>query len=141
MTQYLSEILNEFETKKTRKAKVTFLKQHKNNASLAFLFQGTYDPRVKWRVNVPSYVPDDAPVGMNQSNLYTELSKCSIFVKGHPKGQHVKNDRLDVILLQILESMHAGESLLFEQMLNKDLKVEGLTEKLVLEVFPNLLEN
>ena len=141
MTPYISEILNEFETKKTRKAKVEFLKMHKGNESLTFLFQGIYDPRVKWRVKVPSYVPDDAPLGMNESNLYSELPRCSIFVEGHPKGQHVKNDRLDVILIQILESMHAGESMLFEQMLKKDLKVEGLTEKLVLEVFPNLLKN
>jgi hypothetical protein len=34
--------------------------------------------------------------------------------------------------------MCKDEALIFEQMLKKKLKVKGLTEKLVLEVFPNL---
>jgi hypothetical protein len=34
--------------------------------------------------------------------------------------------------------MHPDESAIFTQMLKKKLKVKGLSEKLVLEVFPNL---
>ena len=45
---------------------------------------------------------------------------------------------MNELLIQVLESMHPAESMIFEQMLKKKLKVNGLTEKLVLEVFPDL---
>jgi hypothetical protein len=66
------------------------------------------------------------------------MPKCSIFVKGHPKSINLKEKRIKELLIQMLESMHPDESLIFEQMVKKKLKVKGLTEKLVLEVFPDL---
>ena len=75
---------------------------------------------------------------MNPSNLFQEIPKCAIFAKGHPSGQGVKESRLDELLIQILESMHASESLLFEGMLKKKLKVKGLTAKMALEAIPDL---
>ena len=50
----------------------------------------------------------------------------------------MKTKKINEMLTQILESMHPDESLIFIQMLKKKLKVKGLTEKLVLEVFPDL---
>ena len=50
----------------------------------------------------------------------------------------LKTKKINEMLTQILESMHPDESLIFIQMLKKKLKVKGLTEKLVLEVFPDL---
>jgi hypothetical protein len=42
------------------------------------------------------------------------------------------------LLIQVLESMHEDESNLYVGMLKKKLKVKGLTESMVLEVFPDL---
>ena len=66
------------------------------------------------------------------------MPKCSIFVKDHPKANGLKAKRIKELLTQILESMHPDESLVFTQVLKKKLKCKGLTEKLVLEVFPDL---
>ena len=52
--------------------------------------------------------------------------------------QNLKEKRIKEMLIQILESMHPDESAVFTQMIKKKLKCKGLTEKLVLEVFPDL---
>jgi hypothetical protein len=139
MTKYISELFEEFDQIKTRKAKLAFLKKHKDNAIFKAVLQGTFDPNIKWKIkDFPPYVPDDAPLGLNPSSLLSEMHKCTIFAVGHPKGKGVTPKRMTELLLQILESMHPAESMIFEQMLKKKLKVNGLTEKLVLEVFPDL---
>ena len=138
MTKYISELFAEFEKLKSRKAKLEFLQQHKNMDLFKAVLQGAFDPNIKWKIPVPDYTPDDAPIGLNPSNLFQEIPKCTIFAEGHHKGAGVSNGRLEQILIQVLESMCKQESLIYEGMLKKKLKVKGLTEKLVLEVFPDL---
>ena len=138
MTKYISELFYEFEKLKSRKEKLGFLWDHKNDGTFRGVLQGTFDPDIKWTVDVPSYTPDDAPIGMNPSNLFQEISKCTVFAEGHPAGDGVSKKRKDELLIQILESMHASESLIFEGMLRKKLNVKGLTEKMALEAIPDL---
>jgi len=140
MTKYISELFEEFEKLKSRKAKLEFLKEHKDNVMFKAVLQGTFDPNIQWHCTkeFPSYVPDNSPLGLNPSSLLSEIPKCTVFAVGHPKGQGVKPERMNELLIQVLESMHPAESMIFEQMMKKKLKVNGLTEKLVLEVFPDL---
>jgi hypothetical protein len=138
MTKYISELFEEFEKLKSRKEKLEFLQLNKDNTFFKAVLQGVFDPNIKWKVEVPDYVPDNAPIGLNPSDLFTEIPRCSIFAEGHSKGDGVTEKRMKEILIQILESMHASESLIFEQMLRKKIKCKGLTEKIVLEVFPDL---
>ncbi len=138
MTKYISELFYEFENLKSRKEKLGFLQQQRGNVLFKAVLQGVFDPNIKWKIDVPSYKPDDAPVGLNPSNLFSEIPKCTIFADGHPSGKDLTEKRMKELLIQILESMHASESLIFEQMLRKKFKIKGLTEKLVLEVFPDL---
>ena len=140
MTVYISELLKGIAKAKTRKEKKTLLEQYKTNNIFKFVLQGTFDPSIEWNVpkKMPPYKKDDAPIGLSETSLFTVMPKCSMFVKGHPKSEKLKTKRIKELLIQILESMHPDESLIFEQMLKKKLKVKGLTEKLVLEVFPNL---
>ena len=140
MTKYISELFEEFEKLKSRKEKLAFLKGQFNNAMFKAVLQGTFDPNIKWHFgkDFPSYVPDDAPLGLNPSSLLSEIPKCGVFAVGHLKSKNVTPKRMTELLLQVLESMHPAESMIFEQMLKKKLKVNGLTEKLVLEVFPDL---
>ena len=139
MMKYISELFEEFEALKSRKTKLAFLKEHSDNDMFKAVLQGTFDPNIKWKIkDVPSYTPDAAPLGLNPSNLTMEMQKCTVLAVGHPKSEGVPEKRLTEILIQILESMHPAESMIFEQMLKKKLKVNGLTEKLVLEVFPDL---
>jgi len=140
MTKYISELFEEFEALKSRKTKLEFLKKHKDNVMLKAVLQGTFDPNIQWHCTkeFPSYVPDDAPLGLNPSSLLSEIPKCGVFAVGHSKSKNVTSKRMTELLLQVLESMHPAESMIFEQMMKKKLKVNGLTEKLVLEVFPDL---
>ena len=140
MTKYISELFEEFEALKSRKTKLEFLKKHKDNVMLKAVLQGTFDPNIQWHCTkeFPSYVPNDAPLGLNPSSLLSEIPKCGVFAVGHSKSKNVTSKRMTELLLQVLESMHPAESMIFEQMMKKKLKVNGLTEKLVLEVFPDL---
>ena len=140
MTVYISELLKGIAKAKTRKEKKVLLEKYKTNNILRFVLQGTFDPSIEWNVpkTLPKYNKDDAPIGLSETSLFTVMPKCSMFVKGHSKAVNLKEKRIKELLIQILESMHPDESLIFIQMLKKKLKVKGLTEKLVLEVFPDL---
>ena len=140
MTVYISELLKGIAKAKSRKEKKALLEQYKTNNILRFVLQGTFDPSIEWNVpkKMPEYKKDDAPIGLSQTSLFTVMPKCSIFVKDHPKANGLKAKRIKELLTQILEAMHPDESLVFTQMLKKKLKCKGLTEKLVLEVFPDL---
>ena len=140
MTLYISELLKKIAKAGTRKEKKGILEEYKDNNILKFVLQGTFDPNIHWNIpkKFPKYSPDIAPIGLNETSLFTVMPKCSIFVNGHAKAEGLKEKRIKELLVQILESMGKDEALVFEQMLKKKLKVKGLTEKLVLEVFPNL---
>ena len=139
MTKYISELFKEFEKLKSKKEKCGFLWDHKKNGILTAVLQGAFDPNIKWHItDIPEYTPDDAPIGLNPSSLTNTIPKCTIFAIGHPKGAGVKKKRMKELLIQVLESMHKDESDLYVGMLKKKLKVKGLTESIVLEVFPDL---
>ena len=141
MTKYISELFKEFEKLKSRREKCGFLWDHKENGILTAVLQGAFDPNIQWKItDIPKYTPAIEPLGLNPSSLLNTIPKCTIFAIGHPKGAGVKEKRMKELLIQVLESMHAGESLLYEQMLQKKLKVKGLTSKIVLEVWPNLYQ-
>ena len=136
----VGEINGEFEKAKSRQAKKAVLEKYKGVEVLRHLLRGTFDPKVQWTISEePDYVKDiETPEGAEPNNLYMEIPKCSIFVKGHPASARLKPQRMKELLIQILESLGASEAALYMQMLKKKSKVKGLTSKLVLEVFPNM---
>ena len=140
MTVYISELFKGIAKAKSRKEKKALLEQYKNNKVLRFVLQGAFDPSVAWNIpkKIPAYKKDDAPIGLSETSLFTVMPKCSMFVKGHPQSEKLTEKRIVELLIQVLESMHPDESAVFVQILKKKLKVKGLSEKLVLEVFPNL---
>ena len=139
MTKYISELFKEFEKLKSRREKCGFLWDHKENGILTAVLQGAFDPNIKWHItDIPEYTPDNGPIGVNPSSLFDVIPKCTIFAIGHPKSAGLKEKRMKELLIQILESMHKNESDLYVGMLNKKLNVKGLTESMVLEVFPDL---
>ena len=136
----VGEIINEFEKAKTRQAKKEVLEKHKDVETFRHLLRGTFDPKVQWTITEePDYAKDiETPEGEEPNNLYIEMPKCYIFVKGHSSSAKLKPQRTKELLIQILESLGAAEASLYMQMLKKKSKVKGLTSKLVLEVFPNM---
>ena len=139
MTKYISELFKEFEKLKSRREKLGFLCDHKENDIFKAVLQGAFDPNVKWHItDIPEYTPDNGPIGVNPSSLFDVIPKCTIFAIGHPKSAGLKEKRMKELLIQVLESMHKNESNLYVGMLKKKLNVKGLTESMVLEVFPDL---
>ena len=136
----VGEIIGEVEKAKSRQAKKEVLEKHKGVEALRHLLRGTFDPKVQWTITEePDYSEDNLPPeGEEANSLYVEMSKCSIFVKGHPASAKLKPERTKQLLIQVLESLGATEAKLYMQMLKKKSKVKGLTSKLVLEVFPDM---
>ena len=140
VTLMIGEILDKVHKAKSRQEKKEVLEKYKNIEVLQHLLRGTFDPKVQWTItDQPDYAKDiETPEGQEPNNLYIEIPKCSIFVKGHPASAKLKQERTKQILIQILESLSASEAALYMQMLKKKSKIKGLTSKLVLEVFPNM---
>jgi len=138
-TETIPEIFTKIETAKTKKDKKEILEQYKTIPVLQHILRGAFDPNIEWLIkDQPDFTPNDSPVGLSENNLYQEIPKCSLFVKGHPANRGVKPERLKQLLIQILESMHPSEAFVYMEMLKKKVRVKGLTSKLVLEVWPNL---
>ena len=133
VTPTIGEILGDVGKTKSRQGKKDILTKFKDVKVLRHLLRGTFDPRVEWLIDEePDFKKDDiTPEGEEPNNLYREMPKCSIFVKGHPKSAKLKLERSKQILIQILESLSASEAALYMQMLKKKSKVKGLTSKLV----------
>ena len=124
---------------KNKRDKKEILEQYKTIPVLQHILRGAFDPNIEWLIkDQPDFTPNDSPVGLSENNLYQEIPKCSLFVKGHPANRGVKPERLKQLLIQILESMHPSEAFVYMEMLKKKVRVKGLTSKLVLEVWPNL---
>ena len=140
VTLRVGEIIGKFEEAKTRQAKKEVLEKYKYVKALRYLLCGIFDPKVQWTITEePDYAKDvETPEGQEPNNLYIEMPKCYIFVKGHSASAKLKPKRTKELLIQILESLGASEASLYMQMLKKKSKVKGLTSKLVLEVFPNM---
>jgi len=138
-TLTIGEIFDKFEKAKSRKAKKEILEKYKDIEVLRHLLRGTFDPKVQWAINEqPDFTPQNTPEGESPNTLYNEMPLCSMFVKDHAASARLKPERMKILLIQILESLHSTEAALYMQMLKKKTKVKGLTSKLVLEVFPGM---
>jgi hypothetical protein len=140
MRKNLYEVFEEFEKAPTREAKINVLRAD-NRQVLKNLLQGAFNPAIKYVFKEPlEYKRSDAPPGMGYSSLDMEFRRVYIFVEGSQKvDPNLSLERKKHILIQILESLEAKEAEIFMNMMLKDLKVKGLTPKIVEEAFPGLL--
>lgn len=140
MNQNMYEIFRDFERAPSKTAKIAVL--HKNNRpALLDVLQGAFHPNINFTVkSKPSYRRSDAPPGMGYSSIDVEMRRAYLFVEGSDRAPpDLKDTRRQEILIQILEALEAPEADVFMNMILKDLKVKGLTYKIVQEAFPGLL--
>jgi hypothetical protein len=140
MKQNMYEIFMDFERAPDRAAKIAVLQKNVRPALLDVL-QGAFHPAINFVIkSKPSYRRSDAPPGMGYSTIDVELKRVYLFVEGSTKAPKTLTDiRRQHILIQILEALEAKEADVFMNMLLKDLKVKGLTYKIIQEAFPGLL--
>ena len=137
--EYLySEILDMFQKAETRKDKIAVLKRFEHPTFKKFL-DYTFNPEIKFDVEIPEYKPSYDPAGLNVMYLDDELARVYRFIVGHPKrAAGLTPKKQTELLLVILESLHKDEAELYVRMLKKDLKIPFLTKKLLKEVYPDL---
>lgn len=140
MNKNLYEVFAEFESAPSRADKIEVLKRN-NSGPLYAVLQMAFHPEIQFLIDkAPKYKPDDAPPGMGYSNLNTELDRIYLFVKDHPRiPPTLTQERREQILIQMLESLESKEASVLINMMLKDLKVKGLTPKIVQEVYPGII--
>lgn len=133
------EIFAEFEEAKTRQEKIDVLRKHSDHWFITFL-NYAFNPNIQFDFAViPKYKPAVEPEGLTWSTLHLEMRKLYLFIPSHEKYAGKLPDRKHTnLLLEILESVHAKEAKLLEQVFLKKLKIKGLTDKLVKEAFPEM---
>jgi hypothetical protein len=134
------EILEEFEKQKTTEEKKNVLRKYDSYA-LRMTLRAAMHPRIKFVMEeIPPYKQSYAPPGLGYGTLHQVFDKIYLFEEGNPKvPAGLTMERRKQILVQLMENLESREAKVFESVLMKNLKVKGLTPKLVTEVFPDLL--
>ena len=135
-TPLFSEILTRLGKIKTKKDKVTFLKQH-NTDALRMVIKASFDPKVKWALpygEVP-FIPNDAPEGTEHNVLSYEARKLYHYIEGG-NNQLTQNKR-EMMFVQLLEGLHPDEADILVAAKDKILhqKYKGLSVNVVKEAF------
>ena len=133
-----SEIFADFESAPDRQSKINVLRKNDHNQFRNFLAIA-FNKDILFDVEIPTYKPAPEPAGLNYTYLNLEVPKLYRFIKDHPKlTSEISQSKKKSLLVVILESLHKDEADLLVKLINKDLKVKGLTEKIVQEAFPGI---
>ena len=135
-TRSFAEILTQVSKMKTKKEKVSFLRQYQTDA-LRMVCKSSFDPKIVWELpdgDVP-YRENDAPEGTEHTQLHQEVRKLYHFIKGG-NPQLTQNKR-ELMFVQMLEGLHKDEALLLVAAKDKKLhrKYKGLSDNVVKEAF------
>lgn len=139
MRNYLiSDVLIEQSKLKSKVDKIAYLRKM-NSAPLRDILRINFDDDIVSMLpnGAPPYKKDDMPDGMNYSTLQQQYKKFKYFFKGQYSDMNpIKRES---IFLEVLESIHPADAEVFIAAKDKDLKFKGLTKKLVMDTFPNLI--
>jgi len=139
MEKEVFEIFEDFTKLKTRKDKISFLKEQGNQVpAVQDVIRGIFDDRLQFLLpeGKPPYNPNNAEsVPSSLRKLHREFGD---FVKG-ARSQQLGQLRVETKFIQLLESIHAEDALIVLAMKDKKSPVKGLTKKIVEEAFPTLL--
>lgn len=141
MIKNVHEILDEFTLAATKEQKKEVLQQN-NLYHFKEVLKYTFNPKYQFYVEdkfPTDYIEPDTAIGIRYAGIESEIRRTYLFVKGDPTADTLTEEKRKILLLQLLESFEPKEAQVFFNMLNKDLKVKGLTEALVREVYPELL--
>jgi hypothetical protein len=86
----------------------------------------------------PSYKQDDAPKGYEYTILNKAYTQFKYFFKG-PVANDMKPLKREGLFLNLLESLNPEEAELLIAAKDKKMKCKGITKKLVMDAFPNLI--
>ena len=135
-TPLLSEVLQNLGKIKSKKDKVSYLKEH-NSEALRQVIKSSFDPAIKWALpfgEVP-YKVNEAPEGTEHNVLAYEVRKLYHFIEG---GNHtISQNKRESMFVQMLEGLHPDEADVLVAAKDKILhqKYKGLSINVVREAF------
>lgn len=133
-----SEVFEEFENASTRQQKIEVLRKYDHPRFREFL-RMAFDGGIQFDVEIPNYRPAIEPAGLNFTYLDQEIIKLYRFIKNHPRRtSYIPPEKQKSLLVVVLESLHKDEAALLVNLIHKDLKIKGLTAKVVKEAFPEM---
>jgi hypothetical protein len=135
-TRSFAEILTQVSKMKTKKEKVSFLRQYQTD-SLRMICKSSFDPKIVWELpegDVP-YKENDAPEGTEHTLLGHETRKLYHFIKGGNPA--LNQNKREMMFVQMLEGLHKDEAELLIAAKDKSLhrKYKGLSDNVVKEAF------
>jgi len=129
-----SEIFEQIELAVTKEERIAILQKNKSDSLIEF-FRLLYDTNIEFDVEIPKYKPAIEPAGLNFTYLHTEVKKLYRYVKGDPRADVLTQKKKQDLLAVTLESLHKDEAELLVGLVNKDIGVRHLNEKLVKEAY------
>ena len=135
-TPLFSEILTKLGKIKSKKDKVTYLKQN-NTEALRQVIKSSFDPNIKWQLQageVP-YIVNEAPEGTEHNVLSYESRKLYHFIEGG--NPTLSQNKREAMFVQMLEGLHPNEADILVAAKDKVLhqKYKGLSANVVKEAF------
>jgi len=132
----LSGILKQTSEIDDRKERIEFLRKNMNK-QLAEIIKLTYNGKIEW--DLPEGSPPFKPSEYDEpANLYREVKRFNIFVKGNYETMH-KIKREDMFI-KMLEYVDKEDAKLIVGMKDKKLPYPRLTEKFMKEALPELFD-
>ena len=135
-TPLLSEVLQNLGKIKSKKDKVSYLKEH-NTEALRQIIKSSFDPKIKWSLpfgEVPFRV-NEAPEGTEHNVLSYEARKLYHFIEGG--NPSLSQNKRESMFIQMLEGLHPDEADILVAAKDKILhqKYKGLSVNVVKEAF------
>ena len=137
-TKHVYEMLKQASKAPNRANKVAVLQQYNEIWALKDLLLGSFDDAVQWNLPKGSVPYTPAESSSVPSNFLKQNTKFKYFVKGGV-GDQMPSVKRERIFLDMIETIHPKDAELVIAMVNKNLKVKGITKKLVEEAFPGLI--
>lgn len=133
----ISQTLDECSKINSYGARVDFLRAHDNGA-LRTVLKYALDPAIEWDLpeTDPPYKECEFPA--QELRLMTEARRLYLFIKGGNPNLHTV--RRETLYIELLESVSPEDAKLLNSIKNKKIPYKGITEKLVKEAFPGLLD-
>ena len=137
MAKFVYEVLREVGSQKKKADRIQILKQNETWA-LKDIIKGSMDSKIEWLIpdGDPPYTPSQ--IHNHPSNLLRENKKFRYFVK-NGVGEQMPPFKRENIFIGLIEGIHPEDAKLVIGMINKKVP-KGLTEEIVKEAFPGLLE-
>jgi hypothetical protein len=139
VTLNVFEILEKTAAAKTKKEKISILHEHDKCWALKDILRGSFDTSLKFNLPMGSVPYEPARPESHPSNLLKENSKFKFFIKGG-MGDKMAKVKREKIFLDMVEMIHPRDAELVCAMINKKLKIKGITKKLVQEAYPGLIK-